>query len=227
VKEKIDQLEKGRKMVEENEKEKKCNFMKDWKEKVERKRKQEKVQRGWKDLLESVEKWEELQEGESAYENLEEEPDRDWTEEGFQEAGEVMENVLSEVMAFLELSGTVQDNNYNHLENYSNNIIIEPEPAKVFNHRETETVTETVPTVPIVNKRRLQSVTVPPDRSGELEELKTKIERIELEMQRLKKADNFDLKGKIRTVPPKNHHRLKMSTRRKNRHEESIEVSKI
>ena len=46
-------------------------------------------------------------------------------------------------------------------------------------------------------------------------------------MQRLKKTDNLELKGKIRTVPPKNHHRLKMSTRKKNRHEKSLGVPKI
>ena len=48
--------------------------MEDWKGKVERKRKQERVQQGWKDLLESGEQWEELQEGETDFtdENLEE-----------------------------------------------------------------------------------------------------------------------------------------------------------
>ena len=62
--------------------------MEDWKEKVERKRKQERVQQGWKDLLESVEQWEELQEGETDFtdESLEEWFDEEWSEEGFQEA---------------------------------------------------------------------------------------------------------------------------------------------
>ena len=174
----------------------------------------------WKNLMESVVRWEELQEGETVNETQEDAPNQDWTEIGFQEAGDVLEHVLSEVMAFLELSGTVQDNNYHHLENNSNTIIIEP--AEVFNHQETEPVTETVPTI---IRRRLQSVTVPPDRSGELEELKTEIERIEVELQGLKKADNLVIKGKVGTVPPNNHHGLKMSTR--NRHGESMKVSEI
>ena len=109
-------------------------------------------------------------------------------EEGLQEAREVLEHVLSEVMAFLELSGTVQQE---HIE------------------------------------KRLQSVTVPPDRSGELEGLQNEIEKIKLEMQRLKKADKLEVKVKIRTVPPKNHHRLKMSTRKASRPEKSLGVPKI
>jgi hypothetical protein len=57
-------------------------------------------------------------------------------------------------------------------------------------------------------------VTVPPDRSGELEVLQNEIEKIKSEM-------------KIRTVLPKNHHRLKMSTRKNNRPEKSLGVPKI
>ena len=83
-------------------------------EESKRKKKQERVQKGWKGLLESVEEWEELQEGEMEItnENLEEWFAEEWTEGGFQEAGEVLETVLTEVLAFLELSGTVQANNY-------------------------------------------------------------------------------------------------------------------
>ena len=114
VKEKVDQLEKGRKLAEENEKKRKFNFMKGWKDKVERKRKQEYIQRGWKDLMESVESWEEIQEGDTENCIQEDVTNQEWTEKGFQEAGEIIENVLSEVMAFLEMIGTVKDNNYHH-----------------------------------------------------------------------------------------------------------------
>ena len=125
-------------------------------------------------------------------------------------------------MAFLELSGTVQANNYHHQETSdSKNIRLEPEPAEVFTHLETEPATGTDQTV------KEKSVKVPPDRSGELEEVRNEIKKIEMEMKRLKKADKHDVKEKIRTVPPKTHHRLKMSTRRKNRHEESAKNSEI
>ena len=60
VQERIKQQEEERRSIEEKEKDRKIKFMEDWKEKVERKRKQERVQQGWKDLLESVEQWEEL-----------------------------------------------------------------------------------------------------------------------------------------------------------------------
>ena len=60
--------------------------MKGWKDKVERKRKHEYIQKGWKDLLESVERWEELQEGDTANNTQEDVPKQDWTEKGFQEA---------------------------------------------------------------------------------------------------------------------------------------------
>ena len=82
----------------------------------------------------------------------------------------MLEMVLSEVMYFLELSGTVQANNYHHQETSdSKNIRLEPEPAEVFTHLETSLARGTVPTV---TEKRLHSMTVPPDRSGELEELR-------------------------------------------------------
>jgi hypothetical protein len=65
-------------------------------------------------------------------------------------------------------------------------------------------------------------VTVPPDRSGELKVLQNEIDKIKSEMQRLKKADEPEVKVKLRTVPPKNHHRLKMSTNKNNRPEKSL-----
>ena len=79
----------------EKEREGRNKFLEDWKMKVARKKKQEIVQKGWKDLLESVEEWEELQEGEFENENLEDWFAEEWTEDGFQEAGEVLEAVLT------------------------------------------------------------------------------------------------------------------------------------
>ena len=88
------------------------------------------------------------------------------------EAGGIIEHVLSEVMAFLEMSGTV--------------------------------------------KKSLQTETIPPDRSVELEKLRKEIENIELELQELqgavpqpsmatpkeiKKASKCAVEEKIGTVP--------------------------
>jgi hypothetical protein len=82
--------------------------MEEWRKNIKRKKKQETIQQGWKDVLESVEQWEELHEGETDLTdaNLEEWFTEEWTEKGFQEAGEVLEDVLTEVMAFVEMHGT-------------------------------------------------------------------------------------------------------------------------
>ena len=77
MKSKLKKLEEGRKSGEEKERERRNKFLEEWRMKVERKQKQERVQKGWKDLLESVEGWEELQEGELENDNLE-----DWFAEG-------------------------------------------------------------------------------------------------------------------------------------------------
>ena len=90
-------------------------------------------------------------------ENLEEWSLEDWTEEGFQE-GEVLETVLSEVMAFVELSGTVQTSNYhpiivtvlpnrsNEMKDIENEIIrIEMELEKFPKVSKKQTVVSTVP----------------------------------------------------------------------------------
>ena len=88
----------------------------------------------------------------------------------------MLESLISEVMAFIELSGTVQANNYHHQEiSDSRNIRLEPEHAELFTHLETALARGTVPTV---TEKRLHSVIVPPDRSGELEETRNEIKRI-------------------------------------------------
>jgi hypothetical protein len=165
------QQEEERRSIEEKEKDRKIKFMEDWKEKVERKRKQERVQQGWKDLLESVEQWEELQEGETDFTdaNLEEWFDEEWTEEGFQEAGEVLETVLSEVMAFIEMSGTVQAKNYHHQQKADKaKIELSSESEEMLEQLEASRASGT-----ILNEKEkgLFIGTVPSDRVGELEEI--------------------------------------------------------
>ena len=75
-----------------------------WQGKESRKRKKEKLQKGWKDLIESVSTWEELQEEEENYKHdLEEWSGEYWSEAGFTEAGNILEDLISEVIAFIEL----------------------------------------------------------------------------------------------------------------------------
>ena len=126
MQERVRQKEEEMESIEKREKDRKIQFMEAWKEKEERKRKQKKVQQGWKDLLESVEYWEELQEGETEYtdENLEEWFEEEWSEEGFKEAGTVLELVITDVIAFIEMCGTVTTNNY-HQQEYEDKAVIE------------------------------------------------------------------------------------------------------
>ena len=76
------------------------------------------------------------------------------------------ETVLSEVMAFLELSGTVQANNYHH-QTFADTDKTEheSEPVELLEQLETAPASGTVPEN---DEKRLFRVTVPPDRSGEL-----------------------------------------------------------
>ena len=69
--------------------------------------------------MKSVEHWEELvKETEHEKEDLDEWGHEEWTVEGFQEAGKLLEEVLTDVLAFEELREklvwTVQTNNYKH-----------------------------------------------------------------------------------------------------------------
>jgi hypothetical protein len=50
----------------------------------------------------------------------------------YEEAGTVLETLLTDVFAFLELSGTVQANNHQQEHPDSKNIRTESEPAEVF-----------------------------------------------------------------------------------------------
>ena len=105
VKDRIKKLEDLMKSAEEKKAERRKDFMVSWKEKKSRKRKKDLIQKGWKDLMECLATWEELQEDEMNYNNedIEELFCEEWSEEGFKEAGNIMEDILSEVLAFSEL----------------------------------------------------------------------------------------------------------------------------
>ena len=117
VRERIRKLEKI-KETEENDKRK--DFLENWKEREGRKKKQRIAQEGWKRLMESVEKWEELVEetGNVEEDDIVVREQEEWTLEGFQEVGKLLDAVLDEVTAFIELrdmvSGTVLTNNSKH-----------------------------------------------------------------------------------------------------------------
>ena len=137
-------------------------------------------------------------------ENLEDWFKEEWTEEGFQEAGEVLETVLTEVMAFLELSGTVQVNNYHPIiiEQCSDKPEQEPGLAEQSEQLGKAEVTGTVPPVPPNKEKRLLNVPVPPDRSNEMKEMENEIKRIKMELEKFQKVvipPNYELK-KVRST---------------------------
>ena len=123
-------------------------------------------------------------------ENLEEWFAEEWTEEGFQEAGEVLETVLTEVMAFIELSGTVQTNNYHPIIEAECSSKSEGKPglAEKSEHLEKAEVTGAVPPAPPTKEKRLFNVTVPPNRSNEMKDIENEIRRIEMELQKFPKV---------------------------------------
>ena len=89
-------------------------------------------------------------------------------------------------MSFLELDGTVRANIYHHQTIAdTDKTEHDSEPLELLEKLETAPVSGTVPQN---NEKRLFRVTVPPDRSGELEELGKEIKRIEMEIKKLKKA---------------------------------------
>ena len=115
VKDRIKKMEEMQKNAEEREIERRRKFMVDWKENEDRKRKAETIQKGWKDLMDCVAKWEEIDEEEMNEENIDKWFSDSWTEEGVAEAGKVVEEILTEAIAFIELreihDRTVQANN--------------------------------------------------------------------------------------------------------------------
>ena len=107
VRDKVKRLEETRKLAEKNELERRKNFMTNWKVKKERKQKAETMQTGCKKLMESVAGWEEdFDESftpDYSEDNLQTWFDQEWTSEGVMEAGKIMEEIISEVLAFKEL----------------------------------------------------------------------------------------------------------------------------
>ena len=125
VRERIKKPEETKKTAESKETERRKVLL--WR--TERKRKGEKgnkqlFKKDGSKITKSVEHWEELvEETEHEKEDFDEWGHEEWTVEGFQEAGKLLEEVLTDVLAFEELreklDGTVQTNNYKH-QNLSN-----------------------------------------------------------------------------------------------------------
>ena len=71
------------------------------------------MQTGWKKLMESVASWEEdFYESftpDYSEDDLQTWFDQEWTIEGVMEAGKIMEEIISEVLAFKELEGIISD----------------------------------------------------------------------------------------------------------------------
>ena len=120
-------------------------------------------------------------------ENLDEWRSEDWTVEGFMEAGNILEDILTEVIAFAELKdmlekgeGTVQTNKHEHQTSSTSGKsqlgLEEEQPCQEKEIRELqETVAGTVPPEP---SRKLLRETIPPDRAKEIEKIRKEIGRI-------------------------------------------------
>ena len=122
-----------------------------------------------------------------------------------------LETVLTEVMACLELSGTVQANNYQHpisIEQCSDKSEQEPGLAEQSEQLGTSEVTGTVPPVTPNKEKRLLDVKVPPDRSTELKQMEKEIEWIEMELGKFKQTEvsairpNYEMKKSSRKCRP-------------------------
>ena len=96
-------MEENRKFAEEKELERRKNFVTNWKELKERKQKAETMQQGWKKLMESVASWEEdFEENftpDYSEKDLQNWFEQEWTSEGVMEAGKIMDEIISEVLA--------------------------------------------------------------------------------------------------------------------------------
>jgi hypothetical protein len=186
VRDRIQNLENMKRIKEEKEIERRKSFMVNWKEEEKRKRKEKTIQEGWKNLMESVANWEEIDETELEYseENLCAWFSENWTQEGVAEAGNIIEEILSEVIAFAELkeklSGTVQTNYSNHQKTLKTdeklNLLHDAQlrDKLKWKNGQTEVGTNTEN-----SNMKLFGVTVPPDRKLELENTMQEILRLE------------------------------------------------
>ena len=109
----INKIRKSEAMKKEEENAKRKDFLAAWKEKEERKNRQKLAQESWITLMKNVEEWEELIMEEEEI-KVEGKNDTELTQEGFKEAGNFMEIVIEEAIAFSELIGTVVANNDDH-----------------------------------------------------------------------------------------------------------------
>jgi hypothetical protein len=87
----------------------------------------------------------------------------------------VLESVLTDVIAFLEMCGTVTANNYHHQENKDKAIVeLSSEPKKMLEDQEMEASMASGTVLLEKDKqveKRSPSGTVPPDRRKELQEI--------------------------------------------------------
>jgi hypothetical protein len=120
VRDRIANLENKNKAAEAREQERRIIFLQDKKIKSDKIRKAAALQEGWKQLMEKVSQWEETDDIvlESEEKAMNDCSYQDWTLEGVSEAGNLLEDLLSEVIAFSELKehlrGTVPLNYYNN-----------------------------------------------------------------------------------------------------------------
>ena len=98
------------------------------------------------------------------------------------EAGKSTERLerLADILAFIEMSGTVQTNNYHqtNIAECSNQSLQEPGLVAESERLENAEVSEAVPPIQPNREKRLIIVTVPPDRSKELKVIEKEIRRI-------------------------------------------------
>ena len=181
VRERIKNLENAKRLAEEKEQERRKKFMMNWKEREKRKRKADDIQEGWKNIMKSIETWEALDELDMEYSegNLEEWFQNSWTEEGFLEAGNLLEDILSEVIAFIDLKekfvGAVPPN-HQHQEN-----LIASKPSRMpevqpFGEPQGYQSVHKISTeVKSDIQNRLLCRTVPPNKSAQAKEIEEEI----------------------------------------------------
>ena len=120
----------------------------------------------------------------------------------------MLEAVLTDVLAFIEMSGTVQTNNYHqtNIAECSNQSLQEPGLVAESERLENAEVSEAVPPIQPNREKRLLSVTVPPNRSKELKVIENEIRRIEMELKKFQKCSKKHTE--VSTVPNNyDHHR--------------------
>ena len=145
--------------------------------------------------MESVATWEELQEEEENFkmEDYDEWSEENWSEEGFMEAGNIMEELISEVIAFSDLLvGTSLTNNHQHQSQVEWSRDKDDQYLQVVQVGPTQNTVDygakvgAVP--PHIIKKLLLCGALPPVRSAELEILRCEIDGLEWKLNEIKKS---------------------------------------